>query len=154
MFSFGKSSRNALTTVSPPMPESNTPIGFIYGLRNRRKRAFSRKVAVRCGRCKLKWRRRANLRRRKSLTLWSYCYGTQTYKSVSPAELYSAELGQRRSRWKRRQRTACPLGAQANGLCSVSSTPDTAATIRIASETLALLYRDGRVAENLRSENS
>jgi hypothetical protein len=32
MFSFGKSSRNALTTVSPPMPESNTPIGFIYWL--------------------------------------------------------------------------------------------------------------------------
>jgi hypothetical protein len=30
MFSFGKSSRNALTTVSPPMPESKTPIGFIY----------------------------------------------------------------------------------------------------------------------------
>jgi hypothetical protein len=30
MFSFGKSSRNARTTVSPPMPESNTPIGFIY----------------------------------------------------------------------------------------------------------------------------
>jgi hypothetical protein len=28
MFSFGKSSRNALTTVSPPMPESNTPIGL------------------------------------------------------------------------------------------------------------------------------
>src|SRR5262249_51092679 len=82
MFSFGRSSRRALTTVRPPIPESKTPIGFIdliypqswrqplpsYGSLGiyaeflLLQRAYLRKVAV-CDECrKLKWQAHYDLR--------------------------------------------------------------------------------------------